>query len=196
MRNFGWLNEYGLASTARAMNDAREPMSMIDGDWQNIMIAADGCVGITQNFAQFRITQEMLDATLHLLIDGNDLLADLCEFGAGHVEHVAARVDAAGDGFGDQAEVFNGGHECDQALMEFAEPHAPAIHVAGAGECAGDVEQLFRGEHGANPGAACEHAHVLEPRERRRLPLTEHVDHLRDQFELGANSVRVGAWLN
>ena len=85
-------------------------MAVIDRDGQDVMIAADGCIGIAQNLAQFRIAQQVLDAILHLVVDRRNLLPHLCQIWTRHVEHMAARVDTASDGFGDQPEIFDRSH--------------------------------------------------------------------------------------
>ena len=81
----------------------------------------------------------------------------------------------------------------EQSLRMIVQAHAPAIHVASAGERASNVEKLVGRQHRADARPAREHAHVLQPRERRRLALPQHLDHLTDKPQLGADAVGVRA---
>ena len=111
----GRLDEHRLAGAAGAMDDALELVAMVDGDGQDVMIAADGGVGIAEDLAQFGVAEQAADLVLDALVDVGELLADLGQFPAGHVEDVAAAVDAAGDGLGDRPEVLDRGEQVDQA---------------------------------------------------------------------------------
>ena len=67
--------------------------------------------------------------------------------------------------------------------------------MAGTRERASDVEKLLGREHGADAGAASEHAHVLESGEGGRLSLAEDINHFANEFQFGANAVGVATWL-
>ena len=90
------LDEHRFAGAAGAVDDAREFVAVIDGDRQDVMIAADGGVGIAEDFAELGIAEQTADLVLDAVVHVGDLLADLGQFRAGHVEDVAAAVDAAG----------------------------------------------------------------------------------------------------
>jgi len=87
------------------------------------------------------------------------------------------------------------GQEVDEALEPRAQPHAVAEHVAGAGECVRDLEELLGGQHGANGRPADQEADVVQAAERRGLPLAQGVRHLGNQRQVGADFLRVGARL-
>ena len=72
------------------------------------MIAADGGVGIAQGLAQLRIAQHVPDLALHAFIEVGDLPAHDRQLDTGHVEHMAARIDAAGDALGQRAQILDG----------------------------------------------------------------------------------------
>src|SRR5262245_36930839 len=55
------LDVDGLAGGTGAMDDARDFVAKIDGDRQDIVVAAKSSVGIAQNPAQLRIAQQVLD---------------------------------------------------------------------------------------------------------------------------------------
>ena len=57
-----------------------------------------------------------------------------------------------------------GVEQVDEPLKLVVEPHAVAVHVAGAGERVGDFEELLGGEHGADGGAAGQQADVVQAR--------------------------------
>ena len=90
-------------------------VAVIDGDGQDVVIAADGGVGIAEDLAQLGIAEQPADLVLHALVDVGELLADLGQFAAGHVEDVAAAVDAAADRLGDRAQVLDRGEQVGQA---------------------------------------------------------------------------------
>ena len=58
VRDAGRLDEERLARAARAMDDARDLVAMIDGHRQHVMIAADRGVGIAEDVAQLRIAEQ------------------------------------------------------------------------------------------------------------------------------------------
>ena len=83
-------------------------VAMIDGDRQDVMIAADGGVGIAEDLAQLRIAEQPANLVLHALVDIGRVSGGLGQLRAGHVEHVAAAVDAAADRLGHRPQVFDG----------------------------------------------------------------------------------------
>ena len=83
-------------------------VAKIDRDGQDVVIAADGGIGITKNLAKLGIAKQTLDLLLDALVDVGQLQANLGKLRAGHVEHVTAAVDAAGDRLGHHAQVFHG----------------------------------------------------------------------------------------
>ena len=50
-----------------------------------------------------------------------------------------------------------------QTLIDFAEPHAPAIHVPAARQSTCDIEKLLSGEHGPDAGASASMRTSLSP---------------------------------
>ena len=130
------------------------------------------------------------------LVQLGDLAAHLGQFRTGHVEDVPTRIDAAGDVLGERAEILDRGQERDQLAMAFRQPHAKAIHVAGAGQGCRQLEQLLGREHGPDGRSPHQQTHVGQPGKGRRLTFAEHDDHLGDQVEFGANAVDIGARLD
>ena len=80
------------------------------------MCAADRRVGVAEDLAQLGVAEEALDDVLHALVHVGQLLADLGQLAAGHVEDVAAAIDAAADRLGDGAEVLDRGEQLDEPL--------------------------------------------------------------------------------
>ena len=58
MRDAGRLDEQRLAGAARAMDDARELVAVVDGDRQDVMVAADRGIGIAKDLAEFGVAQQ------------------------------------------------------------------------------------------------------------------------------------------
>ena len=103
----GRLDEDRFAGAAGAVDDALELVPVVDRHGQDVVVAVDGRVRIAEDLPQLRVAEQAFDLVLHALVQLGQLLADLAQLGAGHVEHVAAAVDAAGDRLGDQSQVLD-----------------------------------------------------------------------------------------
>ena len=136
----GRLDEYRFAGATRAVDDALQLVAMVDGHRQDIMVAADGCIGIAQDFAKLDVAEQPFDLVLHALIHVGEMLANAGQLRAGHVQHLAPVVDATGDALGDEPEVLDRGQECNQPLEAGVEAHPVSIHVARAGERVCDLK--------------------------------------------------------
>ena len=112
----GRLDEHRFAGAAGAVDDAGDLVAVVDGDGQDVMIAADGGVGIAEDLAELRVAEQAADLVLDAVVHVGDLLADLGQLGAGHVEDVAAAVDAAGDRLGDRPEVLDRSEQVGQTV--------------------------------------------------------------------------------
>ncbi len=178
------------------MDDALDLVAVVDGDGQDVVVADDGGVGVAEDLPQLRVFQEALDDVLHALLDVGQLLPNLRQFAAGHVEDVAAAVDAAGDAAGDVAEVLDGGEQLDEARALGGQAHAVSVDVAGAGEGVGGLQELLDGQLRPDGGAADGEAHVVQPAERRRHPLAERLGHLGDEGQFGADGAGVAERLD
>ncbi len=181
----GRLDEDGFAGAAGAVDDALQLVAMVDGHGQDVMIAADRGVGIAQDLAELGIAEQPFDLVLHALIHVGELLADLGQLRAGHVQDVAPAVDAAGDALGDEAQVFDRGQECDQPLEAVIEPHAIAVHVPGASERVGDLQELLGCKHRADGGPAHKKPDIVQAAKGRRPALPDGLHHLGDEREFG-----------
>ncbi len=91
------------------MDDAGHLVPVVRRDGQDVMIAVNGGVRIAEDAAQFGVAEQPPNLGLHLLVEVEELLANGREVAAGHVEHVAAAVDAAADGLADRAEILDPG---------------------------------------------------------------------------------------
>ena len=76
----GRLDEHRFAGAAGAVDDALDLVAMIDGDGQDVVVAADGGVGIAEDLAELGIVEEPADLVLDALVHVADLLADLGQF--------------------------------------------------------------------------------------------------------------------
>src|SRR5262249_9487268 len=161
------------------------------GDGEDVVVAADGGVGVAEDLAEAGVAEQAADDVLDAVVDGLEPLADEGQLAAGAVEDVAAAVDAGGDGFRDGAEVLGWGEQLDQALVPVGQPHAVAVHVAGAGEGVGHLEELLDGQLRADGGAADDEADVVQACEGRREARGQGIDHLADQGQLVARVLGV-----
>ena len=73
----GRLDEHRLAGAAGAVDDAGHLVAVVDRDRQDVVVAADGGVGIAEDLAQLGVAEQALDLVLHAFVEVGELLADL-----------------------------------------------------------------------------------------------------------------------
>ena len=128
----GGFDEDRLAGGTGAMDDALDLVAVVDGDGQDVVVAADGGVGIAEDLAKLRVAEHAADDLLDALVEVGELVANLGQLAAGHVEDVAPAVDAAGDRAGDVAHVLDGREQLDEPAV----PRASAACDSGTcGRC-------------------------------------------------------------
>ena len=107
----GRLDKDRFARTAGAVYDALQLMAVVDSHGQDVVIAADGGVGVPQNSAELGIAEKPFDLVLHPFIHFRQLLPDLRELAAGHIQDIPPTVDAAVDALGYHPQIF---HRCQE----------------------------------------------------------------------------------
>ena len=73
----GRLDEHRLAGAAGAVDDALDLVAVVDGDGQDVVVAADGGVGIAEDFAELGVAEQAADLVLDAFVHVGELLADL-----------------------------------------------------------------------------------------------------------------------
>ena len=80
--------------------------------------------------------------------------------------------------------------------MALVQPHAIAVHVAGAGQGLGHFQELFGSQHGADGRPPCEETHIVQSAERRGLSLSQGAYHFTYQGQVSADLLHGRAGLN
>ena len=175
------------------MDDAVDLVAVIDGDGQDVVVAADGGVGIAEDLAELGVAEEAADLALDSLVDVGQFLADLGQLpgwpcrGRGprlSMQPVIALATGPRSSTGASRSISR--------AMPFGQSHAIAIHVAGAAERVGDFQQLLDASAARRWRPGGRQADVVQPGEGRRHALAQGVDHLGDQGQLGADLLGVG----